>query len=192
MIGLCIWWIYALSWDGLYISSGLMASCYLSIFNVKLAEMRRPMDFWKGMVGFSLSFFFLSTIPWLILRVDGCTTRDPRWLPCLFGICIRMYTPSFLFSFLLTIYIPVPPRAIYPTTRIPRRYQVYLPRCLCVYFVIIMTAIVHWQIVTANVPILLTGIVEAGLFGNIGISELFLSLRGGCLFIDHMNLRNFL
>ena len=32
---------------------------------------------------------------------------------------------------------------------------------------------------TANVPILLTGIVEAGLFGNIGISELFLSLRGG-------------
>ena len=75
----------------------------------------------------SFSFkHFKQLILYVVTKLDHCANRDLRCLPYVWSICIRMDIgfPTSLFFFLLTIhlyiYIPVLPRAIYSTTRIPR------------------------------------------------------------------------
>jgi hypothetical protein len=74
----------------------LMRTFYLFIFNCKMAEMRRPMDFWKGFVVF---FSFGQNFKRLMLRLrelGRCANRDPCCLPYVWSICIRTYI-SFCF-----------------------------------------------------------------------------------------------
>ena len=59
-----------------------------------MVEMRRPMDFWKGLVGL---FIFRQRLYSLMLRLyelDHCTNRDLRRLPHVWSICIRTYIYS--------------------------------------------------------------------------------------------------
>ena len=65
-----------------------------------MVEMRRPMDFWKGLVGFFLSFcLHLKRLILRLYETDHCANRDLRCLPCVWSICIRMYIPfGFYFS----------------------------------------------------------------------------------------------
>ena len=68
-----------------------------------MAEMRRPMDFWKGLVGsFSLRQHFKRLL--IILRLyelGHCANRDLRCLPYVWSICIRMDILFGFFSLLL-------------------------------------------------------------------------------------------
>ena len=104
-----------------------------SFFNWKMAEMRRPMDFWKGLVGF---FIFVNISNDYLLRFYESRPLRKPWssLPtsCMEHLSTYGYSVLFLLSLFSPIFYVVLPRSIYFTTRIPRSYQILLAKFRCV------------------------------------------------------------
>ena len=139
--------------------------------------MRRPMDFWKGSVSFFLfrqHFQTINTTNQIIAQIVIFVAY------LMYGAFVYVWILYLVstFHFPLMIHILVLPRTIYFTTRITRSYQIFLAKfwCVCHYITSIGRCVIVWRVGAGNIIIIITasGIIAAGLFGNIGISGRFL------------------
>ena len=141
----------------------LMRIFYLFIFNRKMAEMRRPMDFWKGLV----VSFFSSKFQTIITTAPRTRSLRKSWslLPTL---CMEhLYTQVYLIWFpLVHFYYLHTFRGNLPDHSHSKELP-NIPGEVSVRYG-------YYGISVVVVIILITGIIAAGLVGNVGISGPFI------------------
>ena len=176
--GFRLWRCYDFPGNGTIFNKNLIFPCSLLTVAEKMAEMRRPMDFWKGMVCFPFNLYF----SWFTNYALGtCSNIDLCGLSPIWGIHLRKSLPHLPIPSLKFIYVSISPSKDNSRYHSPTKELANLLGKPSVSFLTpppkknrnttSKYSLTNWWL--GNVLSLITGIIAAGLYGNIGISKFF-------------------